>query len=146
MEASLVLSLRCKDKPHRDFVHLMMSVDANRPLFEEDVAESERDWFNALEDIDSAEWVEKKGDHIIHAGWTIGGWDYEDDIQDIFAYLTAAGVEDVRVLIVGDECWYQLLWQKDGKLEKYDSWQGKELDVLFDEGEELMEVLDRLKL
>ena len=51
MEASLVLNLHCKDKPHRDFVRLMLSDDADRPLFEEDVSESARDWFNALEDI-----------------------------------------------------------------------------------------------
>lgn len=144
MEASLILSLRCNNQAHCDFIRLMMSTDADRPLFEEDVAESERYWFNALEDIDSAEWVAVKGDDTVHAGWTIGGWDFEKDLQDTFGYLTAAGVDDIRAVIAGDEGWYQLWIQNSGKLTHYETWQGKELEELFDGSENLAKVLDSL--
>lgn len=144
VEASVVLSLHCNDKSHRDFISLMLSDDPGRPLFEEDVAESERDWFKAMEDIDSAEWVEKKNGNIIHAGWTIGGWEYESDIKETIGYLTSAGLEDIRIVIVGDEGWYQLLMLKKGNLKQYDSWQGKELGELFDGVKKTAEVLDSL--
>ncbi len=144
MEADLVITLRCQNKKHRSFVRKMLSDDAKRPLFEEEVAKSERDWFNALEDVESADWVKAKKGETLHAGWLLDG-DYEKALMEIERSLCKAGVQEVRAVVAGDEGWFQLWLQHDGKLKEYSNWRGAELDELFDEEGDMAKVLDSLE-
>ena len=144
MEASLTLSIRCASEAQRDFVQLMLGDGPERPLFEDDVAATERDWFNALEEAAGAEWVEAKGAETLHAGWTLGGWEWETEVEELLQCLKGVGIARISAVVAGDEGWYQLWLLRDGKQERHDSWQGRSLDQLFDGRRNLAAVLDGL--
>ena len=143
METELVISFRCQNTKQRDFLTLMLSDDANRPLFEEDVNPELRKWFHALEDVDSADWVSAGKGYTVHAGW-FPGCEFEETLMEIDSCLRKADVEEMRAVVAGDEGWYMLWLQQNGTLKEYSSLQGMELDELFDGVDDLAVVLDTL--
>lgn len=146
MEASLIVRVECRDTAHRDFVRLMLGAEVERPLFEDEVAESERAWFKALEDVLTAEVAEPRGDKALEAAWTLGGTDWDEDLRDILQCLKRADVLDAYAVVAGDEGWYELWVLQNHKVARHSRWKGRDLADLFDGQEDLGLVLDRIRL
>ncbi len=145
MEASLTARVECQDAAQRDFVRLMLSEDDERPIFEEEVPAGARGWFSALDDIATAEYIEKAGASTVYATWTLGGPDWDEDVFFNLQCLSKAGVKDVYAVVEGDEGWYELWIMRDGKPQRHNTWQGKELESLFEGKENLSPFLDKIR-
>ena len=129
-----MLRIEWADTSQCDFAYLMLNDADGRPLFEDDVEVGQRLWFKALEDIDLPEYVEKKGNTIIEASWTLGGGDIEEDVQDILGCLKLCGVSDVFGILEGDEGWFELWTLQNNKISRYETWNSESLeDLIFDQ-------------
>jgi hypothetical protein len=137
MEAGLILRIECTDIDQRDFVYLILDNSSNTPLSEDDFGLEQRDWFTALEDIEIAEYVGKKGNTTIEATWTLGGTDIEEDVQDILNCLMKCNVQDTFGIFKGDEGWVELWILKQETISRHESWNGESLeDLLYAESSE----------
>lgn len=145
MEASLIARVECVSAAQCDFLRLMLEESEARPLFEDEVAESQRVWFRALEDIITPEAQEARGERTLSAVWTLGGMDWEEDVRDILQALKAAKVQDVYAVLADDEGGYALRVLREGRVKAYDRWQGRELGELFGGQRDVDGVLDRIR-
>jgi hypothetical protein len=127
MEIQPFLRIECRDTAQRDFVQLMLRAEEDRPLFAEDVPRGQRAWFTALEELATAEWVQPEGETALYALMPVLGLEVSEDMCDLLNCLRAAKVVDVFALISDDEGYHELWVLREGKLERYDKWQGKSL-------------------
>lgn len=139
------MRIECVNTSQRDFVQIMLDDSGNRSLFEDDVEEGQQQWFEALEDIETAEEVRRKADATLYATWTIGGADWDDDVRETLKSLKKCGVTDVYGVVEADEGWYELWILNNGQISRQEDWEGESLEELCEGKNNLHLVLDKLR-
>ena len=145
MEAGLTLRIECRDRARRDFLALMLGGGDERPLFEEDVAEHQRPWFEACDELPELDWVRPQGDTCLQAVWTIGGVDWDQELEELLTDLDRAEVMDIYAAVWGDDGWWELWLLRGGQISRLDRWRGRPVEDLFEGRDDLGPVLDSMR-
>jgi len=101
MEAGVIVSCHCIDKAQRDLFYQFLH-EQTRPVLEDDVEPDQVELFEALDNLDSPEYMKKHNDVILHMSWFIGGDDVWEEGELIINDLVCAGAYDVYMALSMD--------------------------------------------
>lgn len=113
------------------------------PTFRTVSSPRERAWFQALEDIDTADGSYPSGELVLDIVWE--GTDL-DDFKASLEYLEQAGVVDIYGAIESDEGGGELWIFKNGELRTHEQWEGEPVITLFEQEEDLGDLLKRVRM
>lgn len=141
MELNLVVRMRCANNAQRKFILRLLRDNIDRPIFEEDVAPHEREWFRVLDEIDSPSSIRTAKPEVLYLMWM--GSDDEQLLENVrrLGHLQPA---DLHAVIVGDEGWYRLWVRTNGHLNEYETWHDKDVIEIFEGSRNVERVLDKL--
>ena len=98
MEIDFFIRCEFENTKKRNRISELIDGDT-RPILDDDVEEDYRDSFNIIDDFPEPDEINQKGDNSIDLAMSLGGYDFEDEMQLVISGLKKIGAIRITSII-----------------------------------------------